>query len=194
MDAAGAFGLADHLVGAGFVKRQMRAAGEVRFGAADAGKPGRDPGGVHRFAGMRGASQGQFLVGDAGGLSGASLDHRQRLQGLERRAGVDRTIRRAPGRPDVARGIADGYGAPVNALDRIPADQLDENRVCHDAVGLPRVRGQSPNARRGFSKMANGASRVIFATEGASQTGPSWATHGCNRTGVNGLPPPPVPP
>jgi hypothetical protein len=103
----------------------MRAAGEIAFAAVDLCEPGRDALDMHRFARVRGASQRYVFVAEAECVRRTGFDERQCLQRLERGARKDGAIDIAPLRDDGARGIADGDGATVLALDDTAARQLN---------------------------------------------------------------------
>ena len=77
------------------------------------------------------AGERNLLIAEAVALRRAAFEERQRLQGLHRRARIDRprhVTKRQHGR---AIGIRDGDGPAMAAFDEPTAHHLDKNRITH---------------------------------------------------------------
>src|SRR6185295_20025376 len=73
----------------------------------------------------------QLLGGEAVGVGGAALDHRQALEGLDRRARKNGEVDVAGGHDDLAIAVDDRISAGVAALDRAASRDLNENWIDH---------------------------------------------------------------
>ena len=69
----------DQVAGRRLIARRMGSAFEIGLGQVEAGQPGGDQADMPCLAGMGGASQGQFAVGQAEAVGGATLDQWQGL-------------------------------------------------------------------------------------------------------------------
>ena len=86
---------------------------------------------MRRLAAVGRAGERNLLIAEPVALRRAAFDERQRLQGLHRRARIDRprhVTKRQHGR---AIGIRDGDGPAMAAFDEPPAHHLDKNRITH---------------------------------------------------------------
>ena len=123
---------ADHGAGGVQVERQRRRVAEVVFTQAGSSEETEHDVAVTIGAVVTGADQCQLLVvdGEPGG------EHRRRLQGLQRRAGVHVDRRVAGGEDDVTTGVEGDHRAVVHRLVETVAIGDGNRHVAAAAVEL----------------------------------------------------------
>src|SRR5215831_5244290 len=76
---------------------------------------------MHDIAAMRGASDGELIVSKPEGVCGAALDERDRLDRLDGRARINRTLDIAEREQEMSVRVGDSDCPSVAALDDRPA-------------------------------------------------------------------------
>jgi hypothetical protein len=109
--------------------RAMWSAHQMLGIQTDSAHPGGDPAYVLRFTPVRGASEGDFLIGNLKMFGRARFDQRQSLKRLYGRAGKDRLIDVTPRGNRLSARFHDNGGSPVATLDAATASDHDDQRV-----------------------------------------------------------------
>ncbi len=89
-----------------------------------------------RLAIVRGAGKRDFLIREAEMIGGPAFDHRQALEGLDRRARIHGRRDAALGGDHAARGVHHAEGAAMAAFDNIAPRHFGDHRVDHGAFSL----------------------------------------------------------
>ena len=116
------------VVGGARVIGQVGAAFEVVLAEAGALEPAAHHLHMGRLAVVRGAGDGNLLIGHRMALGGTGLDQRQHLHGLDGRARIDDPVRLAPALHEAPRGIDQRGIDQMPAFDRRAARAFDHQR------------------------------------------------------------------
>ena len=114
----------------------MRAAFIELLAIARLGQHGAGDAHMLGLAVVRGTGQCDLLRGEAEAVGGAALDHREALEGLDRRARKHRRRDAAFGGHDVVLCIHHGKGAAMPALDDAAAHDFGDDGVDHGRDSL----------------------------------------------------------
>ena len=124
--------------GGGEEARRVAAALQLRYVGAGFRQDALDDGDVHRLAAVARAHQRQFVRRETVALHAAVLDERQRLQGLQRRAGEIERVGIPDGGDQPAGRIGDGDRSVVHALRGAAAGGFDQRDVARNHQATPR--------------------------------------------------------
>ena len=111
----------------------MRAALQIIFAAANAAQPRLDRGDMLFFSGVACTGQRDLALAEIEGIGGPGLDQSKRLERLDGRTGIDRSLQIPRPGNDRPRTIDDGVADTMTAFRHRPPGHLDDNRRRGDA-------------------------------------------------------------